>query len=515
MPEPWLVVRQGRRFIWTAQALGDPAPMPSLRFGLDERAVLFLGDSPSTRNSLVRRHQLNFMVLNWARQRLLQWQQLLSGSPGPSTETLLPALQRHETRAALRLADRIWMASLNAKLEVTPVSGSGATALLRWVAGARSASEYRRRRALAVRHRTLLSLAYCSRDLSRQKWPWCLRRLNEDELPRLLRHLKLPSWAHKRISSRRLQDAFRERPLEQQLIAWKRLSAQLPQRLWPNDPEQLQAAEAVLAYLSPLFSFGMPLADAYDLPGDERRLRWVLGQLHGEHEGNWGSLLGALRADVPLTALMHGTLPRLREVLSIVHEGDAQVMEIFSSPLRAWGPGRWRVGLQDWHHRTLGGRPGPRLRWNGLLAGTVTQDGHAFSSPATWDDLRALLDAVASQDWQPLVTEVLRGSAQFIEIRSTDSDQLVGLAALRTAAPSKGDPDAEWPRNVEMRLAPGVDVQQREAAKAALAILLATHQGLDWPLLHWRQNWESALRQPELAKRLACSFLKTWHLMTP
>ena len=515
MPEPWRLVRQGRRFIWSAQALCYPLPEHPLEFELDERAVLKLGRASPGRRSPACRHQLNFLMLNWARFRALQWRQLLCGTTGPSTDALLPALQRHETQLALRLADRIWTASLNAKLEVSPSGGSGATALLRWVIGAREASEYRRRRALAMRHRNLLALAYFSRVASRHPWPWCLRHLTEEGLPRLLRHLKLPVWAQMKISSRRLRDAFRELPLEQQLMAWKRLSAQLPQRLWPSDPHQLQAAEAVLAHLSPFFSFGLPLMDAYDQPGDERRLRWVLGQLHGDHEGNWASLLDSLRADVPLNALMHGTLPRLQEVLSIVHDGDASLMEIFSSPLRGWGPGRWRAALQEWHHRTLGGRPGPRLRWNGLLAETVVRDGFSFESPVAWEELRVLLDAVASPSWHPVVTEILRGAAQFIAVRHGDSGQLVGVAALTTSAPRASDSDADWSRKLELRFVPVSDVDQRAAAQAALMDVLTTEQGVDWSLLHWRQNWENALRHPELAKPLACSFLKTWHRTQP
>ena len=512
MPEPWRVVRQGRRFTWTAQALGDPAPLAPLGFELDERAVLHLGHEPASPRSPVRRQQLNFFLFDWARQRQLQWQRLLSGASGVSAEALLPALLRHELQAALRLADRVWAASLNAKLEVKGANGFGSTALLRWVLGARTAAKHRQRRALALRYRNLLVMAYHQLPASRMKWPWCLRRLTVDDLPRVLRHLKLPDWAQQRIASRCLREAFRALPPEQQLIAWTRLSVQLPQRLWPSCPTELEAAEAVLAYLSPLFSFGMPVTDAYELPGDERRLRWVLGQLHGEHKGSWAALLGALRADVPLTALLHGTLPRLREVLELVHDSNALVLEVFTSPLRAWSPARWRSALQDWHHRTMGGHRGKRLRWNGLLDGPIHLDGFVFSSPTDWNGLRKHLDAATAPDWQPLLRDVLRGSAQFIVMRRIDSGEFVAVVHVATSAPSSGEADADWPRTLEFRYAPGSDASLRQAARVAVAALLNLNQGLDWPQLYWRQNWESALREPELAKPLAISLLKTWHL---
>jgi len=150
-----------------------------------------------------------------------------------------------------------------------------------------------------------------------------------------------------------------------------------------------------------------------------------------------------------------------------------------------------------------------------LLADTVTQDGFCFNSPVLWEDLRQLLEVVASPDWQPLLTDLLRGSAQFIEVRDGESAQLVALAALTTSSAAAGDPDTDWHRAVDLRFVNGLDTQRRAAAHKALSTLLARHPGLDWPLLHWRQNWESALRETELAKRLACSFLKTWHLTPP
>jgi hypothetical protein len=50
-------------------------------------------------------------------------------------------------------------------------------------------------------------------------------------------------------------------------------------------------------------------------------------QLHQQHGSSWPDLLDALRKDVPLAALMHGTLPRLREVLNIVHKSQVMLVE--------------------------------------------------------------------------------------------------------------------------------------------------------------------------------------------
>lgn len=516
LPPPWSASRQGRAFLWAGQAFGDPAPR-RYAIRLDERAAIQLGADTHHRSHEhwrrpVNQRQLMAYVNEWAACRAAQWQSLVKELPLAAEDqaSLQRALQRHESCQCMALADRIWRSSLHRRLEHRQAAKPNDQVLLRWVLNARTAEAFKRRRSLARHHQNLLVLAASQLHRSSLKWPWCLRQLSEESLPRWVSHLKLPSWARRRIVSRELRDSFKDMPADDAFIAWSRLCAQLPKDIWPTRADELQAAEAVLAHLAPLFSFGLGVADAHDLKGDPKRLRSILRQLHQEHGGSWRYLLCALRSDHPFNALMDGTAQRLREVLAIVHEHDADALARATEALRSWPTGRWRAALLDWQLLTLAGCRGAVVQWKGLLEKPVMAGRYRLRAPTHWTSLRELLIALDAEALGSALTDVFRGAAQFVEVRAVEPDALVALALIKTQAGELAVGADDWPRETAIHFAPGLPLAAQKTVRLALADAIEQGIGFDWGLLHWRQNWACALLDPVLAKALARSFMRAW-----
>lgn len=517
MPDPWIFERDGREVRWVGQPIGAPVGVRPV-IELDRRGALQLDPSRPSRRGWRKpatRQQLIACIHQWAAQRTAQWASCVDSlglSPSERLE-LISALQRLEWRRSSSVTDRIWRASLNARLMVPTHDDQGSDALLRWVLAPRQDAEYRRRRALARRQGRLLALAGSAMALGGQLWPWCVRRLGEPRLIADTGFLRLPNSVRQRIGRYPLHQAPRWVGPKEELAFWARLGQKLHGSDWPTEADELEAAHQVLRFFSPLANFGLIKENLFRAPLRLERGGWLIGQLHKNHGGSWRSFWAHCQSDVETQALMSATLPRIQELFAADSPDDPWAVERATQQFRDWTPGRWLAALREWHARCMPGAWPPPIRWQPALKAPVAAGSHWLGSAATSLDLRQFAQEMASPHILAWLVPVMRGDGIVLWLRQQQGARRLVLLALVQAAPEElsGLAASEAVgRRVSLYWAEGLDETSKEVAAADFDAAMASGLALDTSTLHWDRDWQDAKQHPEFFRSVAASLRRAW-----